>query len=89
MSNEHIIELRNVWKVYKMGKVEVKALQELNLEVRRGEFLSIMGPSGSGKSTCVNMVGCLDIPSKGAIYLDGKNIAHMTESQLAQIRGKK
>jgi len=89
MKEEHVIELRNVWKIYKMGDVEVKALQDLNLEVRRGEFLSIMGPSGSGKSTCVNMVGCLDIPTKGAIYLDGHNIAHMTESQLAQIRGRK
>jgi putative ABC transport system ATP-binding protein len=84
-----IIELRDVWKVYKMGDVEVQALRGLNLKVMHGEFLSIMGPSGSGKSTCVNMVGCLDIPTKGIIFLDKKNIAHLEESALAQIRGKK
>ena len=86
---EHIINLENVWKIYKMGDVSVNALQGVHLDVKRGEFLAIMGPSGSGKSTCVNMVGCLDIPSKGSIYLDGENIAHMTESELAQVRGKK
>lgn len=84
-----IIELRNVWKIYEMGDVKVNALRGLDLDVKKGEFLSIMGPSGSGKSTCVNMVGCLDIPTKGNIYLDGKDIAHLTESELAQIRGKK
>lgn len=84
-----IIKLNNVWKIYEMGDVKVNALRGLDLEVKKGEFLSIMGPSGSGKSTCVNMVGCLDIPTKGQIYLDGKNIAQMTESELAQIRGKK
>lgn len=89
MTRETIIELKNVWKIYEMGEIKVNALRGLNLTVRNGEFLSIMGPSGSGKSTMVNMVGCLDIPSKGIILLDGKNIAQMAESQLAQIRGKK
>ena len=84
-----IIECRDVWKTYTMGEVKVNALQGLNLEVKEGEFVSIMGPSGSGKSTAMNMVGCLDVPSRGAIYLDGKNIAHLTESDLAQVRGKK
>ena len=84
-----IIELRNVWKIYRMGEVDVNALRGMNFEVKRNEFVSIMGPSGSGKSTAVNMVGCLDIPTKGDVYLDGKNIAHLPESTLAQIRGRK
>lgn len=83
------IKLRQVWKTYKMGEVEVHALRGLDLEVKKGEFLVIMGPSGSGKSTAVNMIGCLDIPTKGSIYLDGQDISHMGESELAQIRGKK
>ncbi|MBU1205254.1 MAG: ABC transporter ATP-binding protein [Nanoarchaeota archaeon] len=84
-----MIELRDVWKIYQMGKVEVNALRGMNFKVKRNEFVSIMGPSGSGKSTAVNMVGCLDIPTKGDVYLDGKNIAHLPESTLAQIRGRK
>lgn len=84
-----VIKLDNVWKVYKMGDVEVQALRGLTLEINRGEFVAIQGPSGSGKSTAVNMVGCLDVPTKGAVYLDGHNISHLHESDLAQIRGKK
>ncbi|NQU98199.1 ABC transporter ATP-binding protein [Candidatus Woesearchaeota archaeon] len=84
-----MIELKNVWKTYKMGAVEVHALRGLTLKVHKGEFLAIMGPSGSGKSTAMNMVGCLDVPTKGSIYLSGKDISHMRESRLAQIRGKK
>lgn len=89
MKRPIVIKLRNVWKIYEMGDVKVNALRGLDLEVRDGEFVSIMGPSGSGKSTAVNMIGCLDIPTKGAIYLDGKNIAHLGESELAQIRGRR
>ena len=84
-----IIKLDNVWKTYQMGKVKVNALRGLNLEIRKGEFVAIMGPSGSGKSTAVNMVGALDIPSKGKIYLENKDISKQSESDLAQIRGKK
>jgi putative ABC transport system ATP-binding protein len=84
-----IIELKDVWKTYTMGEAEVHALRGLNLQVEEGEFLSIMGPSGSGKSTAMNMIGCLDIPSKGVILLDNVNIAHLHESDLAQIRGQK
>ncbi len=87
--NKPVIELRNVWKIYKMGKVEVPAVRGLNLQVKRGEFVAIQGPSGSGKSTCVNMVGCLDIPTTGEIFLEHHNIAHLEESELAQIRGRK
>jgi putative ABC transport system ATP-binding protein len=89
MKKEKIIALKDVWKVYEMGDVKVEALRGLNLEVDKNEFLAIMGPSGSGKSTAVNMVGCLDIPTKGEIYLEGKNIANLSESELAQIRGRK
>lgn len=84
-----IIKLENVWKTYKMGDVEVNALQGLNLDVEEGEFLAIMGPSGSGKSTAVNMIGCLDVPTKGKIWLDNHDISKLSESELAQIRGKK
>lgn len=84
-----IIEIKNVWKTYHIGDNLVHALRGINLSVDKGEFLAIMGPSGSGKSTSMNMVGCLDIPTKGAILLDGKDISKMTESDLAQIRGKK
>lgn len=84
-----IIRLQDVWKTYKMGDVEVHALRGLTLEVKPGEFLAIQGPSGSGKSTAMNMIGVLDVPSKGVIYLEGKDISKMEESQLAQIRGRK
>jgi len=89
MKENIVIKLENVWKIYKMGKVEVPALQGLNLTIREDEFVAIMGPSGSGKSTAMNMIGCLDVPTKGAIYLDGQNIAHLSESDLAQIRGRR
>jgi len=84
-----IIKLKNVWKIYKMDEVEVPALRGLDLEVKKGEFLAILGPSGSGKSTALNMIGSLDIPTKGEVYLDGVNISTLTESDLAQLRGKK
>lgn len=83
-----IIKLKDVVKTYQMGDVTVQALRGVNLEVREGEFVMIMGPSGSGKSTAVNMIGCLDVPTRGNIYLEGHDISHMTESELAQIRGK-
>jgi putative ABC transport system ATP-binding protein len=84
-----IIELKQVWKTYKMGENEVHALHGINLDVIPGEFLAIQGPSGSGKSTAMNLIGCLDVPTKGEILLDGKNISKMSESDLAQIRGRK
>ncbi|MBN2423184.1 ABC transporter ATP-binding protein [Candidatus Woesearchaeota archaeon] len=84
-----MIKLLNVWKTYKMGEVEVHALRGLSLTVRKGEFIALQGPSGSGKSTAMNLVGCLDIPSKGTIYLGGKDISKLRESDLAQIRGQK
>ena len=86
---EPIIRLDDVWKIYKMGDVEVPALRGMTLDIYPHEFVAIMGPSGSGKSTAMNMVGCLDVPTKGHIYLDGKDISKMNESDLAQIRGRK
>lgn len=84
-----VIRLDNVWKIYKMGNVSVNALQGLSLDVKEGEFVAIMGPSGSGKSTAVNMIGCLDVPTKGKVMLDSHDISKLGESELAQIRGRK
>ncbi len=89
MKKKTIIKLNNVWKTYKMGEVEVHALRGLDLEVKEGEFLAIQGASGSGKSTAMNLIGCLDIPSKGKIHLDGQDISQLEESDLAQIRGRR
>jgi putative ABC transport system ATP-binding protein len=84
-----VIQLDAVWKIYQMGDVQVQALRGIDLEIARGEFLAIAGASGSGKSTMMNLIGCLDLPSKGKIRLDGTDIATLRESQLAQIRGQK
>ena len=84
-----LIKLDDVWKVYKMGEVDVPALRGLDIDIKEGEFVTILGKSGSGKSTSLNMVGCLDIPTKGTVYLDGQDISKLDESELARIRGKK
>jgi putative ABC transport system ATP-binding protein len=84
-----VIQLDAVWKIYRMGDIQVQALSGIDLEIERGEFLAIAGASGSGKSTLMNLIGCLDLPSKGKISLDGTDIATLHESQLAQIRGQK
>jgi putative ABC transport system ATP-binding protein len=84
-----LIELDNVKKHYEMGDTVVKAVDGITVKIEKGDFVAIMGPSGSGKSTAMNMVGSLDLPTDGEIYLDNKDIAHLDESQLAQIRGKK
>jgi putative ABC transport system ATP-binding protein len=87
--NEELIKLNNISKHYKMGDVTVKAVDGISLEIKKGDFVAIMGPSGSGKSTTMNLVGSLDTPTKGHIFLDGKNIDEMNESDLAQLRGRK
>jgi putative ABC transport system ATP-binding protein len=84
-----VLRLENVWKIYKMGEIDVCALKGISLEIKQGEFLAITGSSGSGKSTMMNLVGCLDLPTQGSIFLEGKDISKLPESTLAQIRGKK
>ena len=88
-NKELIIELKDVSKHYHMGPNVVKALDDLSIKIKKGNFVAIMGHSGSGKSTSMNLVGSLDIPTKGRIFLDGENISYLSESDLAQIRGKK
>ena len=84
-----IIELQNLWKTYHLGEVPINALKGINIKVYRGDFIIILGKSGSGKSTLMNMIGALDIPTRGKIFLDGKDISHFDESTLAQVRGRK
>ncbi len=85
---EPIIRLENVWKIYQLGKVELPALRGINMEVTPGAFVAIMGPSGSGKSTILNMIGCLDFPTQGKVFLKGKDISLLSEDQLSELRGK-
>src|SRR3989338_8523275 len=84
-----LIDLDKVKKYYKMGDNIVKAVDGVSIKIEKGDFVAIMGPSGSGKSTLMNLVGSLDLATQGEIYLDGKDIEHLEESELAQIRGKK
>ncbi|MFH0830324.1 MAG: ABC transporter ATP-binding protein [Candidatus Aenigmatarchaeota archaeon] len=86
---EVLIRLEKVRKTYILGKVPVNALCGVDLEVYRGEFVAIMGPSGSGKSTLMNTLGALDVPTGGKIYFEGRDISRFSESELAQMRGKK
>jgi putative ABC transport system ATP-binding protein len=89
MENKYVIELKNVAKYYEMGDNLIKALDCINIGIERGDFVAIMGPSGSGKSTSMNLIGSLDLATKGNIYLDGHDIEFLEESELAQIRGEK
>lgn len=87
-SEQVLIELNDVWKIYKMGEVEVPALRGINLKIKRGDFIAIIGASGSGKSTMMNLIGCLDTPTQGNIFLNSHNISKLSESDLASLRGK-
>jgi len=89
MKKDFVIEAKDLCKVYKLGEVEVKALCEVSLNIKRGEVLAIMGPSGSGKSTLMNLLGCLDRPTSGKYYLDGELVSHLNDNQLADIRNRK
>ncbi|MBT3241041.1 MAG: ABC transporter ATP-binding protein [Chloroflexi bacterium] len=84
-----VVEAKDLRKIYVMGDMEVHALRGLNIEIARGEVISIMGPSGSGKSTLMNTLGCLDRPTSGEYYLDGEEVANLTDDQLADIRNRK
>ena len=83
-----LIETRDLWKTYVMGEEEIHALRGVSVQIDRGEYVAIMGPSGSGKSTLMNLVGCLDTPSKGSYLLNGKEVASMNDDELARIRNE-
>src|SRR5437762_7164392 len=84
-----LVELRNVSKIYRLGEEEIRALDDVTLDIEQGEFISIIGPSGSGKSTLMHILGCLDTPTKGSIQLDGLMIQNASSRQLAAIRNRK
>lgn len=86
MSANTLIKVENISKVYDLGETHVHALRHITLEIEKGEMIAIMGPSGSGKSTFMNILGCLDQPSEGNYWLEGVNVAEMTEDELAEVR---
>jgi len=83
-----LIETRDLWKTYVMGDEEIHALRGVSIQIERGEYVAIMGPSGSGKSTLMNLIGCLDTPTKGSYLLNEKEVAAMNDDELAQIRNE-
>src|SRR5437762_12764940 len=83
-----LVELRNVSKIYHLGEEEIRALDDVSLDIEAGEFVSIIGPSGSGKSTMMHILGCLDRPSEGRYLLNGKDVSSLSRDELAQIRNK-
>jgi len=87
-SDQSLISMRNIWKTYQMGVEELHALRDVSFEVKKGEYLAIIGPSGSGKSTLMNLIGCLDSPTKGEYWINGHLVSDMTDDELARIRNK-
>lgn len=85
---ENIIEIRDIKKIYEIGTQVVKALNGVNLDIQRGEYVALMGPSGSGKSTLMNMLGCLDTPTSGEYTLNHQNVSQLDDGELAEIRNK-
>jgi putative ABC transport system ATP-binding protein len=83
-----LIETVDLWKTYVMGTEEIHALRGVSMQIERGEYVAIMGPSGSGKSTLMNLIGCLDTPSKGSYLLNGKQVSQMNDNELARIRNE-
>ncbi len=86
--NQNLIITKDIWKIYKLGKEEVQALRGISVEIRKNEFVAIMGPSGSGKSTLLNILGCLDTPSSGQYFLNNKEVSQLNDEELALIRNK-
>jgi putative ABC transport system ATP-binding protein len=86
---DDLVRFENLWKVYRIGSVEVPALRGLNLRIGSGEYVAIMGPSGSGKSTLLNLLGCLDHPTSGSYWLGGDDVSTMTDAQLSDARNRK
>lgn len=89
MRQEPLIKLEDVWKIYQLGKLELIVLKKASLEIPPGVFLSLMGPSGSGKSTLLHIIGALDVPTKGKVFLNGEDVSKISEDNLAKIRGQK
>src|SRR5262249_44202460 len=87
-SDMGLIETVDLWKTYIMGEEEIHALRGVTIQIERGEYVAIMGPSGSGKSTLMNLIGCLDTPSKGSYLLNGKQVSQMNDNELARIRNE-
>jgi putative ABC transport system ATP-binding protein len=85
---ETLISMRNIWKTYQMGSEQVHALHGVSFDVHKGEYLAIIGPSGSGKSTLMNLIGCLDTPTQGQYWINGKLVSDMDDDELARIRNK-
>ncbi len=83
-----LISMRNLWKTYQMGAEQVHALHGVSFDVKKGEYIAIIGPSGSGKSTLMNLIGCLDTPSQGEYWLNSKNVSEMDDDELARIRNR-
>src|ERR1700757_4439442 len=83
-----VIRTYDLWKTYVMGDQEIHAVSGVDIEIKRGEYVAIMGPSGSGKSTLMNLIGCLDTPTKGQYYINGNLVSEMTDDELARIRNK-
>src|SRR5438874_511451 len=83
-----LIETVDLWKTYVMGSEEIHALRGVSIQIDRGEYVAIMGPSGSGKSTLMNLIGCLDTPTKGSYLLNGKQVGQMNDDELARIRNE-
>src|ERR671935_842801 len=83
-----LISTTNLWKTYVMGSEEIHALRGVSINIERGEYVAIMGPSGSGKSTLMNLIGCLDTPTRGSYLLNGKEVAAMNDDELARIRNE-
>jgi putative ABC transport system ATP-binding protein len=83
-----LIETRDLWKTYVMGEEEIHALRDVSISIELGEYVAIMGPSGSGKSTLMNLIGCLDTPTKGSYVLNGQEVARMDDNELARIRNE-